>query len=200
MFDENYYGTDSIPPSSGIPDLCHKCGRCCRSATTFNSHAQLLKLAENGDKDAIDFLEIFQPYESIEAARAVEPEQVAQVLRVVEARNDMKVEELTFYHCPHVTPEGLCGIYERRPRCCQTAPGNGWAVMPPGCGFEGWQFQQRELHKRLVRDLKTSQYLMEQLSEDGIHHPVRPGTTLEALSEIVDSKIQPWKRYGAQEW
>jgi Fe-S-cluster containining protein len=203
MYDLNYYGTEGQIPgetAEGLPDMCHKCGKCCRSATTYNSHSKLLELVEQGDKEAIDFLEIFEPYQSIEDARLVEPEQVEQVLKVVESREDMKVEDVTFYHCRYVTPEGLCGIYERRPRCCREAPGHGWAVMPPGCGFEGWQFQQREKQKRMIRDLKTSAYIMEQMSPDGVHHPTRPETTLEDLRIMVKDKIKPWKLFGSEYW
>lgn len=202
MFDLNYYGTeDDIPkPQNDLPDLCHKCGKCCRSATTYNSHEKLLEMVAKGEKEAIDFLEVFEPYRSVEDARLVIPEQVEQVLKVVDARSDMDVKDITFYHCRYVTSEGLCGIYERRPRCCREAPGNGWSVMPPGCGFEGWQFEQREMHKRMIRDLKTSAYIMEQMSPDGVHHPVRPETTLDDLRAMVNEKIKPWKQYGAEFW
>jgi Fe-S-cluster containining protein len=202
MFDLNYYGSEEIPEGGHepLPDLCHKCGKCCRSATTYNSHDKLLEMVERGDKEAIDFLEIFEPYRSIEDARLVEPQQVEQVLKVVADRSDMNVADVTFYHCRYVTPEGLCGIYERRPRCCREAPGNGWSAMPPGCGFEGWQFEQREMQKRMIRDLKTSTYIMEQMSPDGVRHPVRPETTLEDLRQLVADKIRPWKQFGAEYW
>lgn len=205
MYDLNYYGSSDNPDhpkasSTPLPDLCHKCGRCCKSATTHHNHTKLLAMAEEGQQEAIDFLEIFEPYPSVEAARQVVPEQVDQVVKAVRERQDMREEDLTFYHCRYVTPEGLCGIYERRPRCCREAPGNGWSVMPPGCGFEGWQFAEREKHKRMVRDLKSLAYLMEQLSPDGIHHPTRPGTTLDDLRQVVEEKIQPWKQFGADRW
>ena len=202
MFDLNYHGTEGLvqEESKDLPDYCHKCGKCCRSATTYNSHAKLLEMVEQGDKEAIDFLSIFTPYESIEDARLVEPEQVASVLAEVERRPDMKLEDVTFYKCGYVTEEGLCGIYERRPRCCREAPGHGWSMMPPGCGFEGWQFEQREKQKRMVRDLKTSVYIMEQMSEDGIHHPTRPETTLADLHLVVKEKIKPWKMFGSEYW
>lgn len=202
MFDLNYYGTEGQIPTEqkDLPDLCHKCGRCCKSATTYNSYSKLQALVAEGNKEAIDFLEIFEPYDSIEDARQVVPDQVEQVLKVVAERDDMKLEDITFYHCRYVTPEGLCGIYERRPRCCREAPGHGWSVMPPGCGFEGWQFEQREKQKRMIRDLKTSAYLMEQLSPDGIHHPARPETTLNELRAMVADKISPWKPFGAEYW
>jgi Fe-S-cluster containining protein len=205
-YDLNYYGTldtSSLAedtPSKPMPDLCHKCGRCCRSATTFHSHTKLKQLAEEGDKEAQDFLTIFEPYDTLDAARAVVPEQVEQVLELVRQREDMREDELTFYHCRYVTPEGLCGIYDRRPRCCQEAPGHGWSAMPPGCGFEGWQFANREEQKQAIRQLKTSAYLLEQLSPDGVHHPTRPETTLEELQGMIAKKIQPWKRFGASSW
>lgn len=201
-FDMNYYGTaDEITKNQDpLPDMCHKCGKCCRSATTYNSYSKLKEMVEAGEQEAIDFLEIFEPYDSIEDARQVEPDQVEQVLKVIETRDDMNVEDVTFYHCRYVSPEGLCTIYERRPRCCREAPAHGWSVMPPGCGFEGWQFEQREKQKRMIRDLKTSAYIMEQMSPDGIHHPVRPETTLEDLKNTVDEKLKPWKTFGSDYW
>lgn len=203
MFDQNYYGTEGkiqLEQMESLPDLCHKCGRCCRSATTYHSYKKLQELVDQGDKEAIDFLEIFEPYESLEAARAVVPDQVDQVMEVIRQRPDMDENEVTFYHCRYVTPEGLCGIYERRPRCCREAPANGWSVMPPGCGFEGWQFQQREKQKRLIRDLKASAYIMEQMSPDGKSHPIRPETSLDDLREMVAEKIKPWKPFGSDHW
>jgi len=202
MLNINGYGSESggIEPLEPTPDLCHKCGRCCRSATTVHSHARLLEMVAEGKQDAIDFLSVFKPFPSIEEARKVEPEQVAQVLKEVSERSDLKLEELTFYYCEHVSPEGLCTIYERRPRCCREAPGNGWSIMPPGCGFKGWQFEQREKQKRMVRDLKNSVYIMEQLSPDGVHHPTRPEMTLEELRETVKEKLKPWKTFGAEYW
>lgn len=186
-------------PLEPLPDLCHKCGRCCRSATTFHSYPELLKMVEAGEQEAIDFLSIFEPFPSLEEARNAVPEQVEQVLKVVSERTDMKVEDVTFYHCRYVTEEGLCGIYERRPRCCKEAPTHGWAVMPPGCGFEGWQFEQRERHKADIRRLKESQFQMEMLSPDGVHMPTR-NMTLDELRESIGQAIKPWVRFGAEYW
>lgn len=194
-----------LPPDEALtvadrPDLCHKCGKCCRSATTFNSYSKLKELADAGEQEAVDFLEIFEPFPSIEAARAVVPEQVDQVLAMVESgENVMDAGDITFYHCRYVTEEGLCGIYERRPRCCQDAPYHGWAVMPPGCGFEGWQFEQREVHKANIRKLKEVQLKMEKLSPDGKTLPTR-NMTLDELRESVNASIAPWKSFGSEYW
>jgi Fe-S-cluster containining protein len=181
------------------PDLCHKCGRCCRSATTVNNYQTLLKMVEAGEQEAIDFLSIFEPFSSIEEARKVVPDQVDQVLQVVATRDDMKLDEVTFYHCRYVTEEGLCGIYERRPRCCKDAPYHGWSLMPPGCGFEGWQFEQRERQKSEIRKLKEVQLQMEFLSPDGVNLPTRE-MTLEDLRSVVANAIKPWVSFGAEYW
>lgn len=156
-------------------------------------------MADDGEEEAIAFLEIFEPFPDIETAKKIVPEQVAQVLKVVSERDDMKIENVTFYHCRYVTEEGICGIYERRPRCCIEAPFHGWAVMPPGCGFEGWQFEQREQHKSDIRKLKETQFQMEMLSPDGVHLPTR-NMTLEELRASVNEVIKPWVPFGAEFW
>ncbi len=181
------------------PDLCHKCGKCCKSATTFHPYRKLQEMAEAGEEEAIAFLSVFKPFASIEEARKAVPEQVEQVLKVVAERNDMSVEDVTFYYCPYVTEDGICSIYERRPRCCRDAPYNGWAAMPPGCGYEGWQFRQREAHKSTIRKLKEVQFQMENLSDDGIHVPSRK-MTLEQLRASVSEAMEPWLKFGSSQW
>lgn len=187
-------------PSENLPDLCHKCGRCCKSATTYTSLPDLERRVKEGDKEASEFLRIFEPYNSIEEAQQVVPEQVNRILEEIKQRDDMTLEDTTFYHCRYVTPEGICGIYETRPRCCQEAPGHGWSMMPPGCGFEGWQFQQREQHKQSIRHLKTSFYTLQQLSPDGKTHPLKPEESLDELKKRIDDKIKAWKQYGSESW
>ncbi len=200
MFNHTFQDADDQQPQRApLPDLCHKCGRCCNSATTFLPHRELLRLVAEGEKEAIDFLEIFEPFPSVEAARSVVPEQVDRVMQVIADRDDMDVNDVTFYHCRYVTEEGLCGIYERRPRCCREAPVHGWSVMPPGCGFEGWQFEQRERHQADVRKLKEMQFQMEMLSPDGIHMPTR-NMTLDELRASIGGAIKPWVRFGAEQW
>jgi Fe-S-cluster containining protein len=191
MLEEQHYATEE--PRA---DLCHKCGRCCRSATAAQSHEKLTAMAAAGNEDAVAFLRVFEPYESIEAARAVVPEQVDQVL----AHHKAEDGPLTFYHCKHVSPEGLCGIYEDRPNFCKGAPYHGWSLMPPGCGFEGWQFAEREKQKQMIRSLKEQLFLLEQLSADGVHHPLDPEKKLAEMRALVDAKIEPWRRFGADGW
>lgn len=183
-----------------LPDLCHKCGRCCKSATTYAPHEELLKRADNGEKEAIDFLTIFQPFESQEAARNTVPEQVEQVLKEAALQDNLTPEAMTFYHCRYVTPEGICGIYDQRPRCCREAPAHGWSMMPPGCGFEGWQFQKREEQKANIRSMKTIVHTLETLSPDGIHHPADPSRTLDEVRAKVEKNLAAFRRFGADHW
>ncbi len=181
------------------PDLCHKCGRCCRSATTAYTHEEIEQMFAEGKQEAVEFLSIFEPFPSLEEAKKVVPEQVEQVLEVLSHKEGFDPDKVTFYHCRYVTEEGLCGIYERRPRCCIDAPYNGWAVMPPGCGFEGWQFLQREKQRSDIRKLKEVQFQMEILSPDGVHVPSGQ-MTLEDVRNSVSETIKPWLGFGAEHW
>ena len=202
VFDFNFYTKeDEIKeaPESLPQGLCHQCGKCCRSATTFYPYHKLLEFAKDNEKEALDFLEIFEPYPSIEEARLVVPDQVDQVIKVVKDRPDMNVEEITFYHCRYINDQNLCTVYEKRPRCCKDAPKHGWSLMPPGCGFESWQFYMREKQKKLIRGLKESLFIMESMSTDGKKMPTRD-VSLDDLRKVIDEKIKPWKRFGADYW
>lgn len=199
-YDEGNRLATNLIKRQDLPDFCHKCGRCCKSATTYASHEELLERQASGDEEASEFLRVFKPYESLDEARAAVPDQVGRVINEFEERDDLDVDKLTFYHCRYVSPEGLCTIYDTRPRCCREAPANGWSIMPPGCGFEGWQFQQREEQKATVRGLKTSTYILEQLSEDGETHPLDPNRKLEDIRKDIEAKIAPWKEFGSEYW
>lgn len=178
--------------------LCRTCGRCCRSITTFYSYDELKQLTEEGDEEARVFIEIFKAYPSIEDARKVVPEQVAQVIYVAETYKNIDLDKITFYYCPHITDQNLCSYYEKRPDCCRRAPRHGWSVMPPGCGFEGWQFEMRERHKKMVRKYKEYLYMMEQFSENG--KILGQDKTIEELRQEIEEKIKPWGKYGASFW
>jgi len=178
--------------------LCKMCGKCCKSITTELSYEELQKLTEEGSKAARVFIDVFKPYSSIEDARKHVPEQIEQVLEELGHKEDFDINKITFYYCPHHTEDNTCGIYETRPECCRRAPAGGWSCMPPGCGFEGWQFEQREKIKQEVRKLKEYLVAAESLAEDG----KVPGQdmTLEELKKIIDKKISPYEKYGSKLW
>jgi Fe-S-cluster containining protein len=155
-------------------------------------------MTEEGEEEARVFIEIFKSFPSIEEAKKVIPEQIDNILKELSTKEGFNIDDITFYYCPHISDKNLCGIYETRPGCCRRAPRHGWSVMPPGCGFEGWQFEQREKHKKTIRILKEYLYMAETLSEDG----KVPGKemTVEELRKFIESKIKPWERFGSQFW
>ncbi len=178
--------------------LCKMCGKCCRSIISAYSREELKQMAENGSEEAKVFTEIFKAYDSIEEAKKVVPEQVEQVINELSQQENFDINKITFYYCPYITEDNKCGIYENRPDCCKRAPTGGWSCMPPGCGFEGWQFEEREKIKQKVRKYKEYLIASEAISEDGSI----PGQdySIEELRQIIEKKISPWEKYGSKFW
>lgn len=178
--------------------LCKMCGKCCRSITTNLSHEELKALAEKGSDEARVFVEIFKPFAGIEEAKKVVPEQIEQILKELEQSESFDINKVTFYYCPHIQDDNKCGIYECRPECCKRAPTGPWACMPPGCGFEGWQFEEAEKIKKKIRKLKEYLITAEAVAEDGMI----PGKNMsvEQLREFVNQKIKPYEKYGSLYW
>lgn len=178
--------------------LCKMCGKCCRAIVPQYGHEELIELTKDGDEEANVFVNIFKKYPTIDDARKVVPEHVDQIINVLKDNDNFDISKITFYHCPYITEDNLCSIHEERPDCCRRAPRNGWSLFPPGCGFEGWQFEMREKHKKTVRFLKECLYEYEQLkNEEDI---VYSNMTLKDFRTLVENKIAPWEKYGAKYW
>ena len=178
-------------------DLCLMCGKCCRVVTTGTSHEELCELARKNDVYAKEFLEIFVPYESVEAARKVDAETVDNIFNHLQ--NDQKsTENLTFYYCKYLQDDNKCGRYEDRKTLCKHFPSSPWAIVPPGCGFSGWLFLKREQDKERVR--KAKEELLDLLV---LRTKVINKETLEKLA-LVEKKlhktIELYKKYGSQDW
>lgn len=171
-------------------ELCKMCGKCCKSITTNHTYEELKDMTRKGSESARVFIEIFKPYASIEEARKVIPEQIDQVLKELEQNEGFDINKVTFYYCPHLSPDNKCGIYECRPECCRRAPNSAWACMPPGCGFEGWQFEEREKIKHQIRKLKEYLIAAEAVNADNA----------EELKNLIAQKIKPLEKYGAMYW
>ncbi len=178
--------------------LCNMCGKCCKSITTNYTYDELKKFAEKGSGEAKVFIEVFRPYANIEEARKAEPEQVEQILEELKQNKGFDINKVKFYYCPHLQRTNKCGIYENRPECCKRAPTGPWACMPPGCGFEGWQFEEREKIKKKVRKLKEYLITAEAISENG----QVPGSdmSIDELRKVINEKIKPWEKYGSAYW
>ncbi len=169
--------------------LCKKCGMCCRIATTPKSHEELLQLAAAGDQGAIDFLEIFEPYASIEDAMLVDRAQVERI-----GYN----ENTTFYKCRFIQKNNLCSRYDTRKDLCRHCPSTAFVVMPPNCGFNDWLEAERLKIVEKVRALKQEKAGYEkELSADCSENR---RVMLNKLIKSIDAYIKNYEKYGANDW
>ena len=173
------------------------CGKCCRLATTYIPYQELLDLVEKGDEGAKDFLNIFEPYPSTEVAMKAYPDIVENILMNVK-RSGESVDKVTFYKCKYILDNNLCGIYEKRPELCERFPTSAWAVIPPGCGYEGWMFKCREELKQKIR--KQKETLIEFEAELKNEHTPEMKLKLEAAIQKIKDIVTVYAKYGSEDW
>lgn len=189
-YEENYL--NKRPQS-----LCHMCGRCCRISTTPKSYKELLRLKSEGDQGAIDFLNIFVPYPSIDAAREADKALVDNILDKLK-EGGFSTEDITFYRCKYILDNNMCSIYEERPTLCIHCPSTPWVIVPPGCGFEGWLFLMRERDKKRIR--KAKEDLLElKLLKTKMKNP-DDFKKIEAVENKIYNTIEKFKKYGSENW
>jgi len=111
---------------------CNKCGACCKLAVSEYSYEQLKQRAMRGDKYSSDFVSVFVPIESEEAAKSVNPEYFELLNTLVQD------DKIYYYHCPKVDGN-LCSIYEQRPNICKDFPHNPLKLLPKECSFNEWK-------------------------------------------------------------
>lgn len=177
--------------------LCLMCGRCCRAATTYIPHGELVKMAEEGDEGAKDFLSLFEPYPSIEAAREADAAIVDNVLKRLETAEEPQ-KDVTFYKCRYIQDNNLCGRYETRPQLCGRFPTSPWAIIPPGCGYEGYLFQCREEIKQKIRKFKEDLLEYEAVLKTE-QNPERKAKLELAIKKINDI-VAHYGKYGSADW
>ena len=166
--------------------LCKMCGKCCRVVTASIPYEEMQKRAAEGDKESLEFLELFEPFESIEAAMAVDKE-------IVE--NIPDYQNRTFYTCRFLKGN-LCSRYETRLGVCKRFPSSPWAVYPPGCGYEGWLFVEREKIMKYVRGLKEEQLKYKIMLQTNPELKEK----LEKLISAIDENIKLFAKYGSEKW
>lgn len=190
---------DNDTESRNLGYLCNMCGKCCRGIATDYTYEELLEMKAKGEKEAAVFVDFFKRYSSPKEALEKEPDTVAQILREKGISVEQAVEQdLAFYYCSYVN-EGACTRYEERPVCCRLAPSNGWCVMPPGCGFKGWQYLERERVKEGIRALKEKLYEVETLEgPDGWVEEL--GVTAKEMRANLEKNMEPFVRYGSKGW
>ena len=113
---------------------CACCGSCCNLASSEFSWDELLEKAQNGDKFAEEFTQIFIPYDSVDEARDIYPDYVSLVEK--QFADDMGIH---FFHCPKIGSDNLCSDYDNRPQICRDFPNNPLVVFPPVCAFRPWK-------------------------------------------------------------
>lgn len=180
------------------PNLCVKCGLCCRIATAKTPHKKLLEMCEQGDPGAMDFLSVFEPYESIEAARAVSPETVDNFIRLLSEDGNYKEEDTTFYKCKYLDDNNLCTRYEDRLLLCKHFPASPWDIVPPGCGYEGWLFMKREEAKQKIRKIKEELLELQLLKKKTNSPEIQ--LKIASVEKKMLSNIELFKKHGSENW
>ena len=191
IYEDNYL-------SKRPQELCKMCGRCCRVVTTTKSYEELLALQEQNDKGACEFLRIFLPYPSIEAARAVDRELVDNVINLLKEDGNYHENKMTFYYCKYLLDNNLCSIYEERPLLCRHCPATPWSIVPPGCGFEGWLFMEREKAKEKVRKAKEDLLELKLLKNKSSDAEVL--AKIASVEHKIMHTIELYKKYGSYNW
>lgn len=130
-------------------ELCNTCGKCCKLATFKGGlkHEDVLKLKNSTTEDitqvegAKDFLTIFEPYKTIQEAKAIDSDFIDRVL----VQLGKKEGEMDFYYCKFLGENNLCKIHEDRPSLCRMYPiPHERTLYFKDCGFrekgiENWQ-------------------------------------------------------------
>jgi len=144
--------------SRNIANLCLMCGKCCRAIATDYTHEELIEMSKEHKHEAHIFIDFFKQYDCIADARKDVPDKVKIYLEQKNVPADAQGNEMTFYYCDKLNPNNSCSIHKDRPICCRTAPKDGWVLMPPGCGYTGWQVIEKERIKENIRTLKEKIY------------------------------------------
>jgi len=168
--------------------LCLMCGKCCRVVVPSVPYEKLKQMAEENNQEALDFLELFEPYESIEAAMAVDEDIV---------KNVPNYESMTFFRCRFLDGN-LCTRYETRLGVCKRFPDSPWAVSPPGCGFDGWLYMEREKIMKYIRGLKEEQ--LNYKVQLKIYEDEATKEKLKSLIDSIDKSIAMYHKYGSDRW
>ncbi len=179
-------------------DLCRKCGLCCRVATTSTPYKKLLEMCEQGDKGAIDFLSVFVPYESIEAAREVSAPTVDNIINGLKEDGNYVEEDMTFYKCKYLDDDNLCTRYDTRLALCKHFPSSAWAIVPPGCGYEGWLFMKREEAKQKIRKIKEELLELQLLKKKAVDADIQ--LKIAAVEKKMLANIELFKKHGSENW
>ena len=105
---------------------------------------------------------------------------------------------MTFYGCKYLGKDNLCTRYESRLDLCKHCPSTPWSIVPPGCGFEGWLFWQREEIKKKIRLEKEEILDLKLLRLKTTNEEVLKKITL--VEHKIQKSIDLYKKYGSENW
>ena len=172
-----------IPPY----ELCDKCGECCRCIISAYSEKEL---AQIDNEEAKLFLTLFKKYDSV----SILDKKKKKYIEAISSFMNKEIKEI--WYCPHIDQQNKCTIYEDRPSFCRTYPKNGWIVTPPNCGYKGWQYEQREKQKKIIRKLKEQLLVLKTNTLNNYHNDL----IIKELEKKILDKIAKYQKYGANNW
>lgn len=126
------------------PYTCNLRAACCSVAVPSVPLDQLFTQAAQGNETCRDFLSVFIPHASHQAAKnfyTEAPEHIDRVLSIVrnqKTKANLQESDVVFYHCRNLGENRLCQIYEDRPAFCRDYPASPMAILVKGCGYEPW--------------------------------------------------------------
>ena len=161
------------------------------------SRDELLNLAAKGDIFVKEFLKIFIPYDSIDAARQIDWKTVDNILLRMKNSRDFN-EGVTFYHCKYLLDDNSCKNCTSE-TISKNFFGSPFAVIPPECcAFAGWLFLKREEEKQRIRKAKE-----ELIDLAVLKTKIKNKETLERIESVekkLNKTIDLYKKYGAEDW
>ena len=142
--------------------LCRQCGQCCDIAIFKGGllYEEIIELINNPEaqesqiKGARDFLSVFEPV-SFEKAKEINLKFTRDMLE----RTGKTKDEITFFHCKHITADKKCANHQNRPDFCRVYPvcyKNMYYF--DGCGYteqarKNWVEIEKILNKLGIEDL-----------------------------------------------
>lgn len=141
---------------------CKMTGLCCRVASPSLPVIELIKRAAEGDSFARDFLCLFEPYQSIEEARAISPVIVENSLAQAEKSPKFQSQDqVVFFRCRYLMGKNECLVYEDRPQLCRDYPDTPFIVMSPDCAFKEWSNECKRKYAELAKDFENLKKMQE---------------------------------------
>ena len=140
-------------------ELCRQCGKCCKISISKGGLTveELTKLSNSKTEDliqvigAIDFLTVFQPYETIEEARNIDSDFVDRMLE----HFNKKEGEIDFFYCKFLGDNNRCKIHQSRPELCKKYPSPSELTHYfEHCGFREKGMENLEKIKAILKELE----------------------------------------------